>query len=430
MKRTGHTLVLLAAVGASVVAATCREACAQIAIRAKTVYTMVGAPGDSANVIKDGVIVITDGKVAAVGPAASIAVPDGHFVYECAVATPGLIDPRSTVGVSGMLNQRQDQDQLETSGAIQPELRAIDAYNPNDPLVSWVRSFGVTTVHTGHAPGELISGQTCIVKTAGRTLEEAVVVETSMVAATLGPGAQRGEGKSPGTRGKMMSMLREELIRAQEYAAKREAGEAPPPDSTAGSEAGAKSQSGRDLRKEMMASVLAGKVPLLLTANRAQDISLALNLMREFKIRLVLDSASESHVLLEEIKAAGVPVILHASMCRAYGDMENMSMETASRLRKAGIPVAIQSGYESYVPKTRVVLLEAAIAASNGLTFEEALATITRDAAAILGLADRVGSLKAGLDGDVAMYDGDPFEYTSHCTGTVINGKITFQGVR
>lgn len=111
-------------------------------------------------------------------------------------------------------------------------------------------------------------------------------------------------------------------------------------------------------------------------------------------------------------------------MMRAYGEMENMTFELASRLRKAGIPIALQSGYESYVPKTRVVLLEAAIAAANGLSFEEALATITIDAARILGVADRVGSLETGKVGDLALYDGDPFEYTTHCTHVVINGRV------
>jgi imidazolonepropionase-like amidohydrolase len=133
---------------------------------------------------------------------------------------------------------------------------------------------------------------------------------------------------------------------------------------------------------------------------------------------------------MDEIKAAGVPIILHPTMFRMFGEMENLSFETASKLRAAGIPVAIQSGYEEYVPKTRVVLLEAALAAANGLTFDQALATITSNAAKILGIEARVGALKVGMDGDVAMYDGDPFEYTSHCTGAVINGKVFEQTPR
>jgi len=94
------------------------------------------------------------------------------------------------------------------------------------------------------------------------------------------------------------------------------------------------------------------------------------------------------------------------------------------------IPVALQSGFESYVPKTRVILFEAGWAASNGLTFEQALATITLSAARILGVDERVGSIEVGKDGDLALYDGDPFEYTTHCIGTVIEGKVVSEGRR
>jgi imidazolonepropionase-like amidohydrolase len=151
-----------------------------------------------------------------------------------------------------------------------------------------------------------------------------------------------------------------------------------------------------------MCAVLDGDVPMIVTAHRAQDIASALRLAREFRFRLVLDGASEAYLLLDELAAAGVPVILHPTMKRASGDAENLSFETAARLSEAGIPFAIKSGYESYVPKTRVILFEAAVAASHGLGFEGALRSVTIDAARILGVEDRVGSLEVGKDGDLA----------------------------
>ncbi len=117
-------------------------------------------------------------------------------------------------------------------------------------------------------------------------------------------------------------------------------------------------------------------------------------------------------------------------MYRAGGDTESLSLETASKLKKAGIPFALQSGYETYVPKTRVVLFEAALTLPNGLNFEQALSTITIDAAKVLGLDKRIGSITVGKDADLAMYDGDPFEYTTHCVGTMIDGKIVSEIVR
>ena len=117
-------------------------------------------------------------------------------------------------------------------------------------------------------------------------------------------------------------------------------------------------------------------------------------------------------------------------MQRARGERESSSFETARLLHEAGVRFALQSGFESYVPKTRVILFEAAIAASYGLPFEAALATITIDAARILGIADRVGSLEVGKDGNVALYDGDPFEYASHCVGVVLEGQLVSDSVR
>ena len=151
---------------------------------------------------------------------------------------------------------------------------------------------------------------------------------------------------------------------------------------------------------------------------------------KEFNIRIVLDGASDAPLVLSEIKAAGVSVILHPTMARPGGDRENLAMTTAKTLKDAGILFAIQSGYEGYVPKTRVVLFEAAMAANAGLGKRDALASITIDAARIIGLDSRIGSLAVGKDADIAMYDGDPFEYTTKCIGTMINGRIVSEEAR
>lgn len=401
-----------------------------LVVKGKKVYTMSG--GANAPIV-DGVVIVKDGKIAAVGKAAEVKLPDGVKVIEAAVVTPGLIDARGTVGVSGLYNTKHDSDQLERSAAIQPEMRAIDAYNPMDQLVAWVRGFGITTVNTGNAPGALVSGQTIVVKTTGNTADEAVILSPAMVTATIGPGSLESGNKAPGTRGKQVSMLREELIKAKEYAEKRKASEAR---KKAGAEKkdDAKDESkeegkggggdSRNLRLEMLSDVLDGKVPLTVTVNRAQDIESALRVQKEFGFKLILDMAAESYLVADQLAKEKIPVILHPTMYRAVGEAENLSFETAAKLKKAGVLFAIQSGYEGYVPKTRVVLFEAAIAAANGLKFEDALASITIDAAKIIGVDKRVGSLEVGKDGDLALYDGDPFEYTNHCVGTVIDGKV------
>ena len=381
-----------------------------LAVRADKLYTAAGP------VIQDGVVLIQGGKISAVGQASEVKIPAGVPVRRAKVALPGLVDGRTTVGLSGLLNQLHDQDQLETSAPIQPELRAMDAYNGRDPLVGYLRSLGVTTVHTGHGPGALISGQTFVIKTDATEVTRGVLRTQAMVAATLGDGARAREaGKAPGTRAKQIAMLRVELVAAQDYAKKLK-------DAEKGKEPA------RDLRKEALVQVLQRELPLLATAHRAQDILSLLRLAQEFNISIVLDGGAEAYLVLDSLKAAKVSVILHPTMARTFGEMENASLETAAKLQAAGIPFAFQSGFEGYVPKTRVVLWEGAMAAANGLAFDDALRALTLSPAKLLGLADRVGSLEKGKDGDLALYDGDPFEFTSHCVGTVISGVVVSEG--
>ena len=236
-----------------------------IVVRGDLVYTSAGDP------IQNGVVVVRDGKILAIGPASSVSIPGDMDVVNAAVVTPGLIDAHTVVGMVGYLSQDDDQDHLEQSAAIQPELRAIDAYNAREPLIEWLRTFGVTTIHSGHGPGEIVSGQTLIAKTTGDTIDEAVFNPAAMVAATLGQGAvMSGNGgrNTPGTRGKVAAMLRTELLKAEAYADKI----------AAAADDDEKDPPARDLKMEVLTSVLAGDTPLLVTVNRHNDIMTALRI--------------------------------------------------------------------------------------------------------------------------------------------------------
>jgi imidazolonepropionase-like amidohydrolase len=375
------------------------------AVLGKTVVTMAGDP------IQDGGVIVRDGKIERVGKEAELALPADMPVLRAAIVTPGLIDAHATVGLSGLLNIPHDQDQLERSSPIQPELRAIDAFNARDELVAWLRGFGITTVHTGHGPGALVSGQTFVVKLHGRSADQDVVVPLAMVATTLGDGGRAREGKAPGTRAKSVAMLREQLQKTREYVQKKQKDAATP----------------TDLGLDVLAKVLAGEVPLLVTAHRSHDLLSALRVAKEFGIKVVLDGAAEAYLVLPEIQAAGVWVLPHPAMARTRDELANGTMELPKLLLDAKVPFALQSGYESYVPKTRVVLWEAGVAVGHGLPADAALKALTVDAAKLLGIDARVGSLVAGKDADLALFDGDPFEYTTHCVGTVIDG-VQFTG--
>lgn len=391
--------ILFSAILAASIATPFSAASQDLVARGALVYTM-----ESEEPIEDGVVIIKDGKISQVGPADTIQIPPEMVSIQTEVITPGLVDGRSTVGFSGLLNQPNDQEQVEKSAPMQPELRAIDAYNGRDPLVDWVRGFGVTTLHTGHGPGALIAGQTMVVKTNDRDLDTPPLKPFAAVVGSLGDSAR---GKTPGTRAKSVAMLRAKLIEAQEYLEKQDDEKKPD----------------RDLSLEALGAVLTQEVPFILTAHRHQDIYSALRLQEEFGFELILSGVSEGHLTLDAIQTSNAPVLIHPTMMRPNGQAENMTLTLAGQLVDAGVQIAFQSGYEAYVPKTRVVLFEAALATAYGLDRIEALRALTIEPAKMLGIADRVGSLKPGKDGDLALYNGDPFEYSVRCEGVVIDGQ-------
>jgi imidazolonepropionase-like amidohydrolase len=169
---------------------------------------------------------------------------------------------------------------------------------------------------------------------------------------------------------------------------------------------------------------LKGEIKALVTANTSVDIMNAIRLAKEFGFKLVLDGAAEAYLLIDEIKKANAEIILHATMARNEDDMLNMTRESASILTKEGIPVSIESGQEAYVPKTRIVLYEAALTLAYGQTIEEALKSITINPAKLLGIDKNVGSIEVGKDADLVLYDGDPFEYTTHVCKVIIDGQL------
>jgi imidazolonepropionase-like amidohydrolase len=375
---------------------------AQIAVKGDKVYTVAG------EVITNGVVLLKDGKIEKVG--AGLKIPANYTVYQAKVVTPGLVDARSVVGLSGPLNIPVDQDQLEKSSPIQPDLRAIDAYNTDDTLIGYLRVNGITTIHTGHGVGALISGQTMVAKTKPGLIDDVTLIPTEMLAMSIGTSVH-DNFTSPGTRSKEIAMLRTELLKAQGYDMKMQAKDS-------------SKRPSRDIPQEMLVKMLHGEIKALISANTATDILDAIRLAKEFKLKLVLEGAAEAYRLTDKIKASGAEIIVHPTMARPYGEMANMTMENAAILTRAGIPVSIGSGYEGYVPKTRVILFEAGVAAANELPYDEALKAITLNPARLLGLDKRIGSIEKGKDGDIVLYDGDPFEYTTHVCKVIIDGKL------
>ncbi len=377
-------------------------ASAQIAVKADTIYTMSGSP------VANGIILIKDGKIEAVGQ--NLTIPSNYKTYNAKIVTPGFVDARSSIGLSGAYNIPSDQDQIEKSGPFQPELRAIDAYNPEDKLIDFVLRNGTTTIHTGHGIGALASGQTMIVKTKKGLTDDVTIKPVAMVAMTIGPSVS-SNFQSPGTKSKQIAMLRAELLKAQQAmkASQKDTSKAV------------------ELRQLTLQQLLRGELKALISANTAVEIMSAIRLAKEFNLKLVIEGAAEGYRLIEQIKASKAEVIVHPTMARAGGPMLNMTMENASILTKAGIPVSIESGFEGYVPKTRIILYEAAVALRNGLSYADALRTITMIPAKLLGIDNRVGSIEKGKDADLVLFNGDPFEYTTKACVVIVDGKVEIE---
>ena len=389
----------------------------EVAILGGTVHTLT-----ERGTIDSGVVLVRDGKIVAVGRQGDVPIPENASRLSAAVVTPGFIDAHSVVGLAGLYNVPADQDQSEATDPNGAELRAVDGFNPREPLLKYLLRHGVTTLHTGPGPGNPIAGQMGIFKTAAATVEEATVRFPSAMVFTLGemPKQTYGSRKiAPSTRMGTAAIIRKALSDAIEYGKKLERFAAEPLSGEPPE---------RNLKKEALLKVVRREIPAIFTAHREDDVLTAVRLAKEFKLRLILDGATEAYLVRDVIREAGLPVLVHPTMQRV-GNPEtlNTSLENAALLAEYGIPLAIQGGFESYVPKTRVVLFEAAIAMANGLGFERALRSITIDSARILGIDGDIGSLATGKDGDVVLFDGDPFEYTTHIVAVVAGGKIAYR---
>lgn len=366
--------------------------------------------------IVDGAVLVEDGTIRYAGPRAGLPpVPATTPILKASDVTPGLIDAHAVVGLSGMLNIPADQDQDEASDPNQADVRVLDSFNPNEPFLQFVRENGVTVVHATPGRVNVIAGQTALFRTHGRNAEQMALRSPAGLLVNLGETPKQSyPNRLPTTRMGTAALLRTALTKAQNYVARKTTAEADklPP---------------LDLKSEALALALDGKIPVFFSAHRADDIDTALRLAREFKLRAVLNLATEAYRIPEVVKGAGVPVVLHPTMQRiASLETFNTYLGNAALLAEWQIPIALGTAFEGYVPKTRVLRHEAAVAMVNGLGFDRALRAITLDTARLLGIDDRFGSLEAGKVADLVLYDGDPFEHATHVTHTIIGGRVVY----
>ncbi|GAB4252838.1 MAG: amidohydrolase family protein [Acidobacteriota bacterium] len=366
----------------------------------------------AADPIEDGVLVVRGGKILAVGPRGSVEIPPGAQRMDVSgrVIMPGLVDTHSHIG------QVEGGDR---SAPIQPEVRVLDALNIRDARIQKAQAGGITTVNVMPGSGHLLSGQTLYLKLRDGQATEDLLIRLSD--GSIAGGIKMANGTNPrrdppfpGTRAKAAALVREQFIKAQEYRAKLErAGDDP------------EKRPERDLAMEALVEALDGRRIIHFHTHRFDDILTVLRLQREFGFKVVLHHVSDAWKVAKQIGEAGVPcsIILIDS---PGGKLEarDVSFRNGKALEDVGAPVAFHT--DDPITDSRLLLRSAALAVRAGMSREKALHGLTLEAARMLELEDRVGSLEPGKDADFVILSGDPLSVHTLVLQTWVEGKKVF----
>lgn len=361
-------------------------------------------------VIEEGSVLVNEGKIAQVGK--DIAVPAGVKVVEAEgkFIIPGMIDAHCHTGVFADGVGWEQSDGNEMTDPITPHLRAIDAIHPDDMAFRDLREAGVTTINTGPGSANVIGGQTVVIKTCGKTVDEMLVCAPVAMKMALGENPKRVYGeqkKTPSTRMGNAGVLREWLMKAQDYQDKRERYEQQLTDYKANKGNGKEPEPPeRDLRLQALGRVLKREIPAHVHAHRADDMLTALRIATEFDFRVILIHATEGYKVADILAKEGVPCVVGPILfSRTKYELRGMNPRNPAILSEAGVKIAIQTDQMSAV---KYILFDAALAVREGMDEQEAIKAITIYPAEILGIANRVGSLEEGKDADIVIMSGPP----------------------
>ena len=375
------------------------------------VHTMAGP------VIPHGYVEVENGKIRAVGDMSARTAAAAGPVYDAGGGhiLPGFIDAHCHLGMFGNALGFEADDGNESTDPCTPQLRAIDAINPQDRCFREAREGGVTTVLTGPGSANPIAGQFAAIKTDGRWVDEMVLRAPAAMKMALGenPKTVYNERKeTPITRMATAAVIRQELSKTLEYMDKQDKADAEE-DTDAPD---------YDAKLEALIPVLRGELPVHIHAHRADDIATAVRICREFGLKYVIVHGTEGHLLPELLAAEGAGVITGPSLTdRSKPELANLTIENPAILARAGVPVAICTDHP--VIPIQYLPICAALAVRGGLEPEEALAAITIHPARLAGLDKRVGSLEPGKDADIVVTTGHPLDWNGKVRYVFIGGK-------
>lgn len=367
-------------------------------------------------IIENGTILIEDGKIKAVGQ--NIEIPQGAEVI-CAEGkwvTPGLIDVHTHISTFAEPQPRPViHDGNEVSSPNTCQIRGIDGLNPKDMAIKSARDAGFTTCYTGPGSANVIGGTGLAFKCKpGETVFDLVIPGTEMMKMAFGENPKNVYGSRqilPNTRMGVASVLREALFNAKAYSdaklkAEKEGKEPPKP----------------DFRLEALVPVVRGEMKCRIHAHRNDDIVTAIRIAKEFNLDFVIEHCTEGFMIKDFLAKEGVTAVVGPlDMAPAKMEIWNTTFDNPGILEKAGVNFCLTQDTAS---QTNKLPINIGIAIAHGLSHEYALKAITMNPAKVLGLEDKIGSLEAGKDADIAIFNGDPFCNYTLCETTIIDGVV------
>jgi imidazolonepropionase-like amidohydrolase len=395
--------------------------------------------------IENGVVVISDGKITAAGPAASVTIPQGAQVIDVTGMTvyPGLIDSETALGLTEISAEQMTNDLVETSDEIMPHMHVYDAFHAESELIPVARLNGITNAIVAPEGRDTLPGQDSFIQLDGRSAPDMLLIRDIAMPLNFTGDERRNSGrfdqrKFPSTRMGLAAQLRQAFLDAQDYQQKwadYEKKKNEPPkaeDKKAGAKASDKSDAKssdkkeptppkRDLKLEALLPYLEGKRPIVLAANGPSDLETAVGLAREFKLKFILNHVSHSQPVLDYVASLKVPVIV-GPIYETPKDDERFDAvySLPAQLAKRGVKIAFAS-YDAH--GVRNLPYQAGFAVAFGLPHAEALKAITLNAAEIWGVADKLGSLDAGKTANVVVASGDPLDVKTEVKHVFIAGR-------